>query len=75
MAGTEPKKPQGQVNGGGTSGVCQSCGRPDEELVEVHRVYLETDDRGRMTGSRTLDEVEIWCLSCRAQYPNQPVEG
>ena len=58
----------------GTSGTCDSCGRPDEDLAPVHRVYLETDDRGRLSGSRTLEETERWCLSCRAQYPNQPAD-
>lgn len=63
------------MSGGDRSGVCDSCGRPDDDLGQVRRVYLETDDRGRMTRSRVMAELERWCLSCRAQYPNQPAEG
>lgn len=52
---------------------CDSCGSPEAELLSVHRVYLETDDHGRVTGARTMDEVERWCVPCRTMYPHEPV--
>lgn len=60
MAGTE-----------GGPGVCESCGTPDTDLVEVHRVYLETDGQARVIGSRVLDDVEWWCVPCRTHYPHE----
>ncbi|HUY64815.1 MAG TPA: hypothetical protein VMV14_09920 [Acidimicrobiales bacterium] len=58
-----------EANAGGT---CQSCGAPSEELVSVHRVYLETDGRGTVTGSTTVADAEWWCLACRILYPHEP---
>lgn len=51
--------------------VCGSCGAPDDDLVEVHRVYLETDGQGRVVGERVLPDVERWCLVCRTHYPHE----
>jgi hypothetical protein len=56
------------------SGHCESCGRDDEEVVSVHRVYVtpETwDTEGKID---VLDEVEQWCFSCRSHYPHQVVD-
>jgi len=55
------------------SGHCESCGRDDEEVVSVHRVYVtpETwDTEGKVD---VLDEVEKWCFACRSHYPHQEV--
>jgi hypothetical protein len=52
--------------------ICASCGGPGDELAAVHRIYLTVDEAGRMTGSETVDELERWCRSCRAMYPNLP---
>ena len=52
---------------------CESCGRDDEEVVSVHRVYVtpETwDTEGKVD---VLDEVEQWCFACRSHYPHQEV--
>src|SRR3984957_17253242 len=43
---------------------CESCGRPDADLVAVTRVYL-VPERSR------VDDVEHWCASCRSQYPHE----
>jgi hypothetical protein len=55
--------------------LCQSCGSSerDEDLVPVHRVYLEVDEAGRVTGEKVLAEVERWCVSCRSLYPHRPL--
>lgn len=50
---------------------CESCGREDEDLEPVHRVYLLVDDDGNDDVS-VLPEVERWCPSCRATYPHRP---
>lgn len=53
---------------------CDSCGAGGEEgdLQPVHRVYLELDRTGQVTGEKVLAEVERWCPSCRSLYPNRP---
>ena len=43
---------------------CASCGREDDDLAAVHRVYLYPE-------ASTLAEVEWWCVSCRTQYPHE----
>jgi hypothetical protein len=49
--------------------VCGSCGRDDEELDPVRRVYVTIAD----DGSEEVTEVEgeeWWCASCRATFPH-----
>ncbi len=51
--------------------LCTSCGRDDEELAAVHRVYVTPeawDTPGRVD---VQDEVEHWCFACRTQYPHE----
>jgi hypothetical protein len=45
---------------------CESCGRPDGDLVEVHRVYLIPEP------ATVVEDTERWCVSCRSQYPHEP---
>jgi len=51
--------------------LCESCGRGDEELVEVHRVYItpaawDTEER-----IEVVADTERWCFVCRTHYPHQ----
>jgi hypothetical protein len=46
------------------STACANCGRDDDDLSPVHRVYLHPE-------AITLTEVEWWCVSCRTQYPHE----
>ena len=48
---------------------------PDEELALVRRVYVTPErwDSPRAE-ARVVDEAELWCVSCRSQYPHV-VEG
>lgn len=55
--------------------MCESCGAADDDLAEVHRVYLETDGQGRVVGERVLPDVERWCLVCRTHYPHERLAG
>lgn len=57
-----------------TQRVCENCAFPDEELALVRRVYV-TPERWDAPGSReVVEETELWCVSCRSQYPHALVE-
>lgn len=50
---------------------CTSCGRTDEPVMAVHRVYVTPeawDTRGKVD---VVDEVEHWCFVCRTHYPHE----
>jgi hypothetical protein len=54
--------------------VCQNCARDDDDLVPVTRLYVvpETwDEPGSVTPATG---VELWCFSCRTQYPHEDLE-
>ena len=55
--------------------VCENCAREDDELVTVHRVYLTPETWDTPGSSRTEDAVELWCFSCRSQYPHEVVDA
>jgi hypothetical protein len=50
---------------------CESCGG-DGPVEPVRRIYLATDEDGRLRPARTVPEVERWCAACRGQYPHEP---
>jgi len=54
-------------------GVCTSCAREDDELAAVRRVYLVPGSGDNEASATTLDDVELWCFSCRSMYPHEPV--
>ncbi len=52
---------------------CDSCGDAEEELVEVHRLYVTPeswDTEGRVD---EVAEVEHWCFVCRSHYPHRVI--
>jgi hypothetical protein len=53
---------------------CENCAFPDEELALVRRVYLTPETWDAPAAARTVDQPELWCVSCRSQYPHEPVE-
>jgi hypothetical protein len=53
--------------------LCESCARPDDDLAPVHRMYVVPAAWDTVGSEKVLDEVEIWCFSCRSLYPHQPV--
>lgn len=55
--------------------MCESCGRDDDALETVRRVYLEADDAGNLGPARPVPGVERWCGACRALYPHEPARG
>jgi thymidine kinase len=54
--------------------VCHSCGRDDQVVVLVRRVYLTLPDWDREERVEVVDEVEQWCAVCREHYPHQLIE-
>lgn len=54
---------------------CDSCGRDDDDLAPVRRVYVvlgpwDEPGPGRVD---VEDGVERWCFPCRTSYPHQEV--
>jgi hypothetical protein len=54
--------------------VCENCARGDDDLATVHRVYVTPETWDTPGSSRTELAVELWCFSCRSQYPHEPVD-
>jgi hypothetical protein len=52
-------------------GTCESCGREEDDLIEVHRVYVTPEDWDREGKIEVMDELERWCFVCRSHYPHQ----
>ena len=52
---------------------CQNCAHPDDELVEVRRVYVTPGEDGAPERVEVVDQPEWWCISCVTQYPCRPV--
>jgi hypothetical protein len=55
--------------------ICENCARDDDDLVLVRRIYVVPEAWDTPSSSTTLDETELWCFSCRSQYPHEPAEG
>jgi hypothetical protein len=53
---------------------CDSCGRENEEVVAVRRVYVTPETWDTEGKVEIVDEVEHWCFSCRSHYPHQEVD-
>jgi hypothetical protein len=54
---------------------CENCGgSDDDELVLVRRTYVVPEAWDTPGSSTTLDETELWCFSCRSQYPHEQAD-
>lgn len=54
--------------------VCEGCAGEDDDLVLVRRLYPGAGGQegpGTAPGSET---AELWCFSCRSQYPHEVAE-
>jgi hypothetical protein len=51
---------------------CENCAREDDDLAAVHRVYVIPESWDTPGSSQMLDDIELWCFSCRSQYPHEP---
>lgn len=54
-------------------GVCESCGRDDEVVVAVRRLYVTPESWDTPERIRTA-EVEQWCFVCRTHYPHEALD-
>ena len=54
--------------------VCENCAYPDEDLALVRRVYVTPETWEAPGAVQVLDDTELWCASCRSQYPHEPAE-
>jgi hypothetical protein len=57
------------------AGTCGSCGRDEEVLTRVHRVYVTPAAWDTEEKVQVVEEVEEWCGVCLTHYPHQPVDG
>lgn len=55
--------------------VCENCAHPDDDLMLVRRVYLTPETWDTPGAVQVLDDTELWCASCRSQYPYEPAES
>jgi hypothetical protein len=55
--------------------VCQNCAREDDELVEVRRIYVVPESWDQPGSVTPTDDIELWCFSCRTQYPHEDAGG
>jgi len=51
--------------------ICENCAREDDELVVIHHMYVVPESWDTPASSTTLEETELWCFSCRSQYPHE----
>ena len=54
--------------------VCENCAYPDEELALVRRIYVTPEAWDRPASQQVVEETELWCVSCRSQYPHELVD-
>lgn len=50
---------------------CESCARPDDDLVTVQRMYLVSAADAPISDpapAPIAGDIERWCFSCRTQY-------
>jgi hypothetical protein len=55
--------------------ICENCARGDDEMALVHRVYVVPETWDTPGSTRTEVGTELWCFSCRSQYPHELVDG
>ncbi|MGF1598795.1 MAG: hypothetical protein ACFCVK_18010 [Acidimicrobiales bacterium] len=54
---------------------CESCGRSDEPLTEVRRIYLTPASWDTEARARAATTTEHWCVVCQLHYPHQPPDA
>jgi hypothetical protein len=53
--------------------MCESCGRDDEDVVVVRRLYV-TPEAWDTPGKVEPGDEEKWCFVCRTHYPHEELE-
>jgi len=65
-----PTTSAGSVRTVPANDICESCGRDDEPLTKVQRIYL-TPASGDTPASERAGDIEWWCFVCRTHYPHE----
>jgi hypothetical protein len=58
-----------------TRGTCDSCGRDDEQVTEVVRLYVVPERWDQEQKVTEADGTEHWCFPCLTHYPHRLVDG
>jgi hypothetical protein len=56
-----------------TNGTCDSCGRDDEDVTEVVRVYVVPESWDQEPRVTEAEGTERWCFPCLTLYPHRVV--
>ncbi len=54
-------------------GRCESCGRDEDDVVLVRRLYV-TPEAWDTPGKVVVGDEELWCDVCRTHYPHELLE-
>jgi hypothetical protein len=57
-----------------TPGRCESCGRDDEAVLVVRRLYI-TPEAWDTPEKVVRGELEAWCFVCRTHYPHEAADA
>ncbi len=57
-----------------TVGRCDSCGREDEEVTEVVRLYVVPESWDQERQVSEAEGTERWCFPCLTHYPHRVVD-
>lgn len=53
---------------------CSSCGRDDEPLTEVRRIYVVAAAWDTEGSTTPAEGTEHWCGMCMAHYPHEVLD-
>ena len=56
-----------------TKGTCDSCGRDDEDVTEVVRLYVVPESWDQERQVTEAEGTERWCFPCLTHYPHRVV--
>jgi len=54
---------------------CESCGRDDEALTEVRRIYVTPASWDTDAKIEPANGTERWCSVCLTHYPHDRLDG
>jgi len=52
---------------------CSSCGRDDEPLTEVRRIYVTLASWDSEGSTTPAEHTEHWCEVCMVHYPHEVI--
>jgi hypothetical protein len=57
-----------------TDTYCDSCGRTDDPVTRVRRVYVTPEMWDQEGKVEVVEEIESWCVVCQTHYPHPPLD-